>query len=162
MNQLRAMIHVPDVAATAAWYASIGFTVDRTFSDGEETTWASVSFGDGSFMLNAGGRPSDAHRREVDLYVTVEDVDYASLPLMRSTPIVVASEAKFEISDVKQKPSETVWFSWIVYRNRKHRDAVMKQVMKDKRLASMMSDPKAMPFDGKRMIFGGFKTSITI
>ena len=75
------MIHVPDVAATATWYASNGFTVDRTFSDGDETTWASVSFGDGSFMLNAGGRPSDAERREVDLYVTVDDVDalYARL-----------------------------------------------------------------------------------
>ena len=60
---------------------------------------------------------------------------------------------------VKQKPSETVWFSWIVYRNRKHRDAVMKKVMKDKRLASMM-DPKKMPFDAKRMIFGGFKVVV--
>ena len=60
---------------------------------------------------------------------------------------------------VKQKPSETVWFSWIVYRNRKHRDAVMKKVMKDKRLASMM-DPKKMPFDAKRMIFGGFQVVV--
>jgi uncharacterized protein YbaA (DUF1428 family) len=60
---------------------------------------------------------------------------------------------------VKQKPSETVWFSWIVYRNRKHRDAVMKKVMKDKRLANMM-DPKKMPFDAKRMIFGGFQVVV--
>ena len=81
MKALVPMLHVPDVAATAAWYSSIGFTVDRTLSDGDETTWASVSFGDGSFMLNAGGRPSDAERREVDLYVTVDDVDglYARL-----------------------------------------------------------------------------------
>src|SRR3954470_14212989 len=57
------------------------------------------------------------------------------------------------------KPSETVWFSYIVYKNRKHRDQVVAKVMKDKRLASMM-DPKAMPFDGKRMIYGGFKVSV--
>jgi uncharacterized protein YbaA (DUF1428 family) len=57
---------------------------------------------------------------------------------------------------VQLKPGEVVWFSWIVYKSRKHRDQVMTKVMKDPRLASMM-DPKKMPFDGKRMIFGGFK-----
>ena len=62
---------------------------------------------------------------------------------------------------VKLKKSEEVWFSWIVYRNRKHRDSVMKKVMKDKRLASMM-DPKKMPFDAKRMIFGGFKMVVDL
>ena len=60
---------------------------------------------------------------------------------------------------VKLKKSEEVWFSWIVYRNRKHRDSVMKKVMKDKRLASMM-DIKKLPFDAKRMIFGGFKQKV--
>ena len=62
---------------------------------------------------------------------------------------------------VKLKKGETVVFSYIVYKSRKHRDAVMAKVMKDKRLAKMM-DPKAMPFDGKRMIYGGFKTQITL
>jgi len=57
---------------------------------------------------------------------------------------------------VKRKPNETVVFSWIVYRSRAHRDRVNAKVMKDPRLARMM-DPKAMPFDGKRMIYGGFK-----
>jgi uncharacterized protein YbaA (DUF1428 family) len=57
---------------------------------------------------------------------------------------------------VKLKRGETVVFSWIVYRSRDHRDRVNAKVMKDKRLAKMM-DPKAMPFDGKRMIYGGFK-----
>src|SRR5882672_11963852 len=47
---------------------------------------------------------------------------------------------------VKLKKDEVVWFSFIVYKNRKQRDRVMAKVMKDKRLASMM-DPKAMPFD---------------
>ena len=60
---------------------------------------------------------------------------------------------------VKLKPSETVFFSWIVYKSRKHRDQVMAKVMKDKRIAKMMSG-KDMPFDAKRMIFGGFKVMI--
>ena len=60
---------------------------------------------------------------------------------------------------VKRKDSETVWISYIVYKSRKHRDAVLKKVMKDKRLASMM-DPKKLPFDARRMIYGGFKTMV--
>src|SRR3989304_515382 len=62
---------------------------------------------------------------------------------------------------VKLKPGETVVFSYIVYRSRAQRDRIMAKVMKDKRLASMM-DMKAMPFDGKRMIFGGFKTFVSM
>ena len=60
---------------------------------------------------------------------------------------------------VKLKGSETVWFSYIVYKSRQHRDRVMAKVMKDKRLAPMM-DLKALPFDAKRMIFGGFKVLV--
>ena len=62
---------------------------------------------------------------------------------------------------VKLKRGETVVFSWITYKTRAHRDKVIAKVMKDKRLAEMM-DPKAMPFDGKRMIYGGFKSAVTI
>jgi uncharacterized protein YbaA (DUF1428 family) len=57
---------------------------------------------------------------------------------------------------VKLKSGETVVFSWIVYKSRAHRDRVNAKVMKDPRLAKMMN-PKAMPFDGKRMIYGGFR-----
>jgi uncharacterized protein YbaA (DUF1428 family) len=57
---------------------------------------------------------------------------------------------------VKLKPGETVMFSWIVYKSRAHRDRVNAKVMKDPRLADMM-DLKGLPFDAKRMIFGGFK-----
>jgi uncharacterized protein YbaA (DUF1428 family) len=57
---------------------------------------------------------------------------------------------------VKLKSGETVVFSWIVYKSRAHRDRVNAKVMKDPRLAKMMN-PKAMPFDGKRMIYGGFE-----
>ena len=60
---------------------------------------------------------------------------------------------------VKRKPGETVVFSWIVYKSREHRDRVNAKVMKDPRLAKMMN-PKAMPFDGKRMIYGGFKNLV--
>ena len=60
---------------------------------------------------------------------------------------------------VKMKPSETVVFSYIVYKSRKDRDRVLAAVMKDPRLAKMM-DPKKMPFDGKRMIYGGFKVIV--
>jgi uncharacterized protein YbaA (DUF1428 family) len=62
---------------------------------------------------------------------------------------------------VKLKKNEVVWFSWVVYKNRKDRDRIMGKVMKDKRLASMM-DPKAMPFDGKRMFYGGFKVMVDL
>jgi uncharacterized protein YbaA (DUF1428 family) len=60
---------------------------------------------------------------------------------------------------VKAKRGETVVFSWIVYKSRRHRDAVNKKVMNDKRLAAMM-DPKSMPFDVKRMSYGGFKVFV--
>lgn len=58
---------------------------------------------------------------------------------------------------VKQKPNETVIFSWIEYKSRAHRDRVLKKVMADPR---MKMDPKKMPFDGKRMIYGGFKVLV--
>jgi uncharacterized protein YbaA (DUF1428 family) len=60
---------------------------------------------------------------------------------------------------VKLKPGETVFFSYIVYKSRAHRDRVNAKVMKDKRIAGMM-DMKTVPFDAKRMIWGGFKTLV--
>ena len=60
---------------------------------------------------------------------------------------------------VKLKPGETVVFAWIVYKSRVHRDRVLTKVMKDPRLASQM-DLKAMPFDAKRMIYGGFNVLV--
>ncbi|MGQ0675162.1 MAG: DUF1428 domain-containing protein [Rhodospirillales bacterium] len=62
---------------------------------------------------------------------------------------------------VMRKPSETVVFAYIVYRSRADRDRVNAKVMKDRRLAKMMQ-PKAMPFDGKRMIYGGFKVLVDV
>ena len=62
---------------------------------------------------------------------------------------------------VKLKDDEVVMFSWIVYRNRRDRDRINKRVMADPRLAAMM-DPKNMPFDAKRMFWGGFKQMIVL
>jgi len=59
---------------------------------------------------------------------------------------------------VKLKPNETVVFSYIVYKSRAHRDKVNAKVMKDKRFTGM--DTKDMPFDAKRMIYGGFKVLV--
>ena len=62
---------------------------------------------------------------------------------------------------VKLKEGEIVVFSWIVYKNKRDRDRINKKVMSDPRLADMM-DPKNMPFDGKRMFWGGFKTIVDL
>lgn len=58
---------------------------------------------------------------------------------------------------VKTKPSETVVFSWIVYKSRKDRDRVNAKVMSDERLTGDGMDHKDMPFDMKRMTYGGFE-----
>jgi uncharacterized protein YbaA (DUF1428 family) len=60
---------------------------------------------------------------------------------------------------VKMKKNETVVFSYVVYKSCADRDRCVARVMKDKRLAAMMN-PKAMPFDAKRMIYGGFKVFV--
>jgi len=80
-GRVRPMIHVPDVAATIAWYQSVGFTLVRTNEDDGVVDWALLSFGDGQVMFTAGGAASEAPRREVDLYVNTEHVDqlYARL-----------------------------------------------------------------------------------
>ena len=62
---------------------------------------------------------------------------------------------------VKLKPGETVVFAYLVSKSRAHRDRVNAKVMKDPRIKSMM-DPKAMPFDGKRMFWGGFKALVEL
>jgi uncharacterized protein YbaA (DUF1428 family) len=59
---------------------------------------------------------------------------------------------------VKLKPGETVIFSWIEYRSRRHRDRVWATVMKDPWMTGM--NAKSTPFDAKRMFFGGFKVIV--
>ncbi len=62
---------------------------------------------------------------------------------------------------VKLKKDEVVIFSYIVYKSRKARDTCMKKIMTDERLAKMMN-PNDLPFDGKRMIWGGFKMGLRV
>jgi uncharacterized protein YbaA (DUF1428 family) len=62
---------------------------------------------------------------------------------------------------VKLEGDEIVVFSWIVFESRDHRDEVNAKAMSDPRLAGMM-DPKAMPFDGKRMFWGGFEPLVAL
>jgi uncharacterized protein YbaA (DUF1428 family) len=62
---------------------------------------------------------------------------------------------------VKLKRGETVVFSWIVFKSRADRDRINAKVMEDPRLADMM-DPEAVPFDSKRMIYGGFKVIVDL
>lgn len=61
---------------------------------------------------------------------------------------------------VKLKAGETVVFAWIVFKSRAHRDAVNKKVMQDPRLSTMMG-PDSMPFDHRRMVYGGFKVIVS-
>ena len=71
-------------------------------------------------------------------------------------------DVKFGVSfsqTIKLKPGETVLFSWIVYKSRAHRDRVNAKVMKDPRMAEMM-EGVPMPFDVKRMVYGGFKVLV--
>lgn len=60
---------------------------------------------------------------------------------------------------VQAKEDELVVFSWITYSSREHRDAVVAKVMADPRLKG---DMETMPFDGKRMIFGGFRSIVEL
>jgi uncharacterized protein YbaA (DUF1428 family) len=62
---------------------------------------------------------------------------------------------------VKLKPGETVVFAWITYKSRAQRDKINAKVMADERLKSMMNG-KSMPFDGKRMIYGGFASLVKV
>ena len=87
-------------------------------------------------------------------------MEYGALAYLEAVAddVPVGKRTSFPRS-VKLKPGETVIFAYIVYKSRAHRDKVNAKVMKDPRLAKMM-DMKSMPFDGKRMIYGGFETFV--
>lgn len=61
---------------------------------------------------------------------------------------------------VKLEPDEMVVFSWIAFKSREDRDRINEKAMKDPRIAEM--DPKSMPFDGRRMFWGGFETLVEL
>lgn len=62
---------------------------------------------------------------------------------------------------LKLKPGETAVFAWIVFKSRAHRDRINAKVMKDPRITNMMAG-KPMPFDVKRMVYGGFTVLVEI
>ncbi len=59
-------------------------------------------------------------------------------------------------------PKQNIAASWILYKSRAHRERVNAKVMKDPRMAEMMTPGAPMPFDGKRMIFGGFEARVDL
>jgi uncharacterized protein YbaA (DUF1428 family) len=63
---------------------------------------------------------------------------------------------------VKLKKGEVVWFSWIVFKSRAHRDRVNAAVLKDPRARKIMSPAMPVAFDGRRMVYGGFKVQVEI
>ena len=63
---------------------------------------------------------------------------------------------------VRARPGETVLFSFIVFRSRAHRDRVNAKVMKDPRMLRMMAADEEMPFDLRRMLYGGFRTLVDL
>ena len=89
-------------------------------------------------------------------------IEYGALEVREhvADDVKVGKRTSFPQS-VKLKEGETVVFSWIVFKSRKQRDSINAKVMADPRLAAMM-DPKAMPFDGKRMFWGGFKSLVAL
>lgn len=68
------IVHVPSVTATVDWYISIGFKLVRQNEEDGEINWAKLSFGNSELMLDIGGKASTEHRREVDLYITTDNV----------------------------------------------------------------------------------------
>jgi len=94
-NKIVPMVHVPDVRATAQWYQAIGFVLSAANEDCGEMDWALLALDGGAVMLSAGGEPSDAWRREFDLYVYVDDVDALHARLKNSVDVVEAPHDKF-------------------------------------------------------------------
>jgi hypothetical protein len=85
------MVHVPDVKATVAWYVSIGFAVRATHEQpGCPMDWASLLFGTSEVMLSAGGKPATSPRRDVDLYVHVDDLDQHYLTIAKQAEVLEA------------------------------------------------------------------------
>ena len=82
------MIHVPDVRKAAQWYVSIGFVLERVSANAGVLNWALLSCGASQIMFNAGGRSRAAFRRDVDLYVHVNDVEAVRRQLGEHVEIV--------------------------------------------------------------------------
>ena len=89
------MIHVPDVQTAVDWYRSIGFELVRENRDDGELNWAKMSFGNSDVMFSAGGRSSDAPRREMDLYIAASKIDEIFQRLKNQAQIVEEPHGTF-------------------------------------------------------------------
>jgi len=118
-----------------------------------------MSYVDG-FVIPVPKKNVDEYRRIAKLAAKVWK-EYGALEVRECVPedIKVGKLTTFQRAVIR-KPGETVVFSWIVYKSRADRDRVNAKVMKDPRLKDMMSNPGKMPFDAKRMIFGGFEVIV--
>ncbi|HRP05107.1 MAG TPA: DUF1428 domain-containing protein [Opitutaceae bacterium] len=107
-------------------------------------------------------------KQKLKQYFTIAKVaskvwrDHGALDYKECVGEDLSSAADFALpfpKGIRTKSGETVVFSYIVYKSRAHRDKVNAAVMKDPRI-SAMCDPKKMPFDCKRMLYGGFKVMV--
>jgi uncharacterized protein YbaA (DUF1428 family) len=113
------------------------------------------------FVVPVPKRKLEAYRRMARLAGKVWR-EYGALAYVESVADDVKPGKRTSFpQSVKLQAGETVVFSYIVYKSRAHRDRVNAKVFKDARLKPMM-DPKAMPFDGKRMFWGGFKVLVEL
>src|SRR5437660_1316984 len=123
-------------------------------------TFSAVTSGKGAVYVWEGNRDVGQGRMEIAQTAGKVWRDHGALEYVESVgdDVKPGKHTSFPQS-VKLKSGETVVFAYVVYKSRAHRDRVNAKVMKDKRLAKMM-DPKTMPFDGKRMFWGGFKVLV--
>jgi uncharacterized protein YbaA (DUF1428 family) len=111
------------------------------------------------FVLPVPKRNVDAYRQMAELARAVW-LDHGALEYVECiADDVKPGEVTSFPQSVKLEADETVVFAWIVYESREARDRINEAVMKDPRLSGM--DPQSMPFDGKRMIWGGFEVMVS-
>ena len=111
------------------------------------------------FIIPVPKKKLDAYRRIAELAAEVWR-EYGALEVREcvADDVKMGKLTSFPRS-VQKKPGETVIFSWIVYKSRADRDRINAKVMKDPRLADMMKG-ESVPFDAKRMIYGGFEVIV--
>ena len=112
------------------------------------------------FVLAVPKRNIDAYRRMARMGGKIWR-EYGALEFRECVGDDLAVKMGVPFSRImKKKQNETIIFSWITFKSRTHRDRVNAKVMKDPRLDDM--DPKSMPFDVKRMAYGGFKILVDV
>ena len=111
------------------------------------------------FVLPAPEANMDAYKKEARRAGKVRMKHGALMYWETAADDVQAGKSTDFYRAVKRKEGETVVLAFAVYKSRKHRDEVMKKVMAD---PDMKYDPAKMPFDGKRMFWGGFKKLVAM